>query len=78
MGIKSPKPKDPWPDGEPELPRVSDEALMVRRYRYKQARKAGLSFAEAELFAGSDADLGVLRQLVRDGCSPELIARILI
>lgn len=78
MGIKSSKPKDPWPDGEPELPHVSDEALVVRRHRYKEARKVGLSFAEAELFAGSDADVGVLRKLARDGCSAELIARILI
>lgn len=79
MGIMSPKPgpKGPWPDA-PELPRLSDEELGVRRHRYKQARRAGLSIAEAELFAGSDADVGILRFLAAKQCPVDLIAKILI
>jgi len=74
---KQPNPKDPWPD-PPDLPVLSDEALGVRRHRYRQARKAGLSFAEAHLFAASDADVGVLRFLAAKQCPADLIARILI
>ena len=57
---------------------MSDEQLEVRRRRYREARQAGLSIAEAELFAGSDTDTGDLRRLVQAGCPPGLIARILI
>lgn len=80
MGIMSPRqpqPKDPWPEG-PEPPETSDEVLTVRRWRYKAARKAGLTIAESELFAASPADVGVLRRLVEKGCAADLIARILL
>lgn len=77
MIMHPPSPKDPWPD-PPDLPALSDESLEVRRRRYREARKAGLSIAESELFASSGIDTGDLRQLVKAGCPPELIARILI
>lgn len=70
-------PKDTLPD-PPDLPPVSDELLEVRRRRYREARRAGLSIVEAELFADSDSDIGFLRNLVRDGCDPGLIASILL
>lgn len=68
MGLMSPKPspKDPWPD-PPAAPILSDEALLVRRWRYRQARKAGLSVAESELFADSRADIGHLRIMAAAG-----------
>lgn len=78
VGIMRPSaPKDPWPD-PPDLPRVSDELLEIRRRRYQEARAAGLSIAESELFASSETETGELRQLVKAGCPPDLIARILI
>lgn len=70
------KEKDQEP--EPDLPRLSDEAIEVRRRRYREARKGGLSIAESELIAASDTDMGDLRRLVKAGCPPDLIARILI
>jgi hypothetical protein len=61
-----------------EPPEPSDELLEVRRRRYREARAAGLTIPESYLFADSEADVGFLRQLVRDGCAPELIANILL
>lgn len=58
--------------------RESDEALEVRRRRYKEARAAGLSIVEAKLFADGGQDIGWLRLLVRDGCAPALIRRIML
>jgi hypothetical protein len=55
-----------------------DEQLEVLRRRYMEARKAGLSWVEAKLFAESDEDVGVLRKLVEKGCEPQLIARVLL
>lgn len=63
----------------PDPPLVlCDEALEVRRHRYQEARAAGLSIAEAELFADGDGDVGVLRKLVAGACDPAMIAAILI
>lgn len=57
---------------------LCDELLEVRRRRYKEARKAGLSIPEALLFADGDTDLRWLRKLVEDGCDPALIANIVL
>ena len=57
---------------------TSDEQLQVLRRRYNEARQAGLTIAEASLFADSDQDVGKLRRLVENGCGPELIARIML
>lgn len=57
--------------------RPSEREICVRRRR-QEAIKAGLSIVEARLFAESDRDVGQLRMLVRDGCPPAVIARILI
>lgn len=64
-------------DQSPE-PELSDELLEVRRRRYQEARAAGLSIAEALLFADSDTDLRFLRMLVKDGCDPAMIANIVL
>lgn len=61
-----------------KLPELSDELLEVRRRRYQEARRAGLSIAESHLLADSDTDLRLLRKLVKDGCDPSLIAHILL
>jgi hypothetical protein len=65
------------PSKEPS-PEISDEVLEVRRRRYKEARAAGLSLVESQLFADSETDIGELRRLVRDGCDPALMASILL
>lgn len=57
---------------------ASEEQREVVRRRYKEARRAGLSIAEAQLFADSAADVGELRHLVAAGCPPPLIARIVL
>lgn len=62
----------------PETPVLSDEALEVKRRRYREARHAGLSIAEATLFADSDSDVAILRKLVGFGCPAHQIARIII
>jgi hypothetical protein len=56
----------------------ADEAVSVRVNRMAEALQAGLSVEQAEAFAESAVDVGELRRLVRDGCPPELIARILL
>lgn len=57
---------------------LSDELLEVRRRRYQEARRAGLTIPEAKLFADSDADVGLLRRLVATGCPDWLIAKIVV
>lgn len=56
----------------------TDDAAGVVQYRYRQARHAGLTPADAIRFAESDADIGLLRKLARLGCPPDLIARIVM
>jgi hypothetical protein len=57
---------------------MSDEAAGLYRHRYREARRAGMVYIDAALFASSDADVGMMRRLARDGCSPDLILRILL
>jgi hypothetical protein len=54
------------------------ERLTVWMNRYKEARRAGLSSEEAEEFADSTRDIGELRNLVKQGCPPRLIARLVL
>jgi hypothetical protein len=53
-----------------------DECVAVHDHRYAEAIQAGLTITDAELFAGNDQDVGVLRRLVADGCAPLLIGQI--
>lgn len=63
---------------QPDDLELSDEAREVRRRRYKEARRAGLSLVEAELFADSDVDIGVLRNLVAGAATPAQILDLLL
>ena len=56
----------------------SDEARLLRRARYKAARRAGLSIVEAQLFADAGPSMAELRHLCDLGCEPTLIARIVL
>jgi len=50
----------------------------VFRWRKEQFRELGLSDAQATELAGSEADLGQARYLLRSGCPPELALQILL
>lgn len=55
------------------------EIEIIRRNRRLEARQAGMSRAESEMFADCDnIDVGHLRELVRVGCPKELLASILL
>lgn len=56
----------------------SDRCADVYRWRYREARQAGMTIIEASLFADSQADLAQLRKLVAAGCAPELILAIVL
>jgi hypothetical protein len=56
----------------------SHELLAVWVKRYDEAIAAGLDQHQAREFADSDTDVGELRELVRRGCPPELIARLVL
>lgn len=57
---------------------IIDEQARVEERRYQEARQAGIEHLEACIFSVGGEDIGVLRQLVRDGCPPRLLAKILI
>lgn len=65
----------PVEDPDPEF---DWEASSVYYNRYHEAKRAGMTIAERKLFASSDTDIGVLRELVEKGCPPELIAQIVL
>lgn len=56
----------------------ADEQREVYRRRFREARQAGMSIVEAQLFADSDQDIGTLRKLVKAGCPPDVMARIVV
>jgi hypothetical protein len=58
--------------------RTHDERLTIWINRYDEAREAGMDEGEAREFAYSDRDIGELRDLVRRGCPPKLIARLVL
>lgn len=62
---------------EPEV-LVDDEQVRVGHRRYLEAIEAGLSVAEAMIFADNGEDIGTLRKLVADGCPANLIALIVV
>lgn len=77
MGLKSTKSKDDPPD-RPDPAALSDEALKLHRHRYREARKAGMGWTDAKLFAAAlEIDVEAMRALARTGCPPHLLLRIL-
>ena len=56
---------------------MSDEQLALHRYRYRAARRCGLTMRDAKLFAHSSIDIEAMRDLARRGCPPHLILLIL-
>jgi hypothetical protein len=72
--ISSKKEEDPQPEPEP----LSDEQLILHRHRYKEARRMGMQWRDAKLFASSQIDIEEMRSLARKGCPPEQLLRILL
>lgn len=67
---------DEQPDRVDEL-RLEENWEVIRR-RYAEARMAGLSVVESQLFADSGQDIGQLRKLVKAGCPVETLRLIVI
>lgn len=63
---------------ESDVPGFDEARSTVYYHRYNAAKEAGLTMLERRLFAESDADIGVLRKLVRDGCPVDLIRKIVL
>lgn len=59
-------------------PEWDDEPHRVITRKFLEARAAGLTRVEARLFAESNGDVGELRKLVKNGCPPATIAKIVI
>jgi len=76
MGLTSPTPKDPSPDKPPPIP-LSDQQLLLHRWRYREARRMNFNPLEAKLFASSVIDVEDMRALAQNGCRPDLILKIL-
>lgn len=57
---------------------VWNEHDEVLRRRFHEALEAGMSGEDALLFAESSSDIGELRKIVRSGCPPQLIPRIVL
>jgi hypothetical protein len=55
----------------------SEQDEVLRR-RYEEALAAGLNSVDAHSFAISGCDIGQLRKAVKNGCPPQLIARIVL
>lgn len=55
-----------------------DERFEVIRRRYTEARLAGLTIVEAQMFADSEQDVGVLRKLVKAGCPVDQLRAIVL
>lgn len=52
------------------------EREAITSWRLSQILSLGVGQLDAELLAGTDADLGLMRQLVGQGCPPDLAVRI--
>lgn len=77
MGIRKTQPEDQQPEPPDGIP-LSDERLAVRRWRYRAARRAGLTIAESQMFADSRADIGHLRSLAAGGFDHAAIVDMLL
>lgn len=61
-----------------ETPPENEPHDAVWRWRFHQARQAGLNVIDSHLYADSDAEARILDQLVQLDCPPELIADIVL
>jgi hypothetical protein len=57
---------------------VEHDLWLRHRWRFLEARREGMGFLEAKMFADSEIDISELRRLVEHGCPPVLLASILL
>jgi len=57
---------------------LNAEHEAVVCWRLSQMLSLGIGQLEAEMLAESDADLGLLRRLIGQGCPPPLAVRIVL
>lgn len=57
---------------------LTDATRGVLRWRYDEAREAGMSIVEAKLYAESNIDASLLREAVRRGCPKDLLAKVVL
>ena len=62
------------PGGQPVV--LCEQERALRRWRYRQLRRLGLTILEARLLTEAGIDLGPIRALVAGGCPPRLAFRI--
>jgi hypothetical protein len=68
MGTQETSPPEP----------LSDQELALHRWRYREARRLGMEWRDAKLFASSKIDIEDMRSLIGHGCPPEKVLRILL
>lgn len=55
---------------------IESEGDRVFRWRYETLLRAGLDDVQATVVAAGEFDLHVALKMLRDGCTPELLATI--
>ena len=64
---------------QPEISvRISDEQLLLHRWRYREARRAGMSMRDAKLFASSSIDIEEMRRVAASGYPADQLLRYLL
>ena len=63
---------------EGDADRETDEVEEVVRWRRREALEAGMSRLEAGLYADSEINTQELRKLIKKGCPPDLLAKVLL
>lgn len=63
---------------EPDAPKaLTDAQLSLHRWRYRAARKAGMSWFDAKQFADSKIDIEEMRRLAQKGYPPDQLLEYL-
>jgi hypothetical protein len=64
------------PTAEPGEEQSSEEERRVLAWRYQQIRALGFERLQARLLAHSDAELALVRRLIKNGCPTALALKI--
>lgn len=66
------------PESQPEEEGpLSLEESKRYRWRYREARRMGMDWGHAKIFAASDHDIEEMRALARKGCPPDMLLELL-
>jgi hypothetical protein len=64
------------PAAQPREEQSSEEERQVLAWRYQQIRALGFERLEARLLAKSDAELALVRRLIKAGCPTAVALKI--